>query len=117
MFEESCNRPLSNGHLAFSTNPCCGIVNGCLGDQTQALVAFGGVSEYCTTAHLTVALVSELLTVILLACGQYVSTQQHHTLAQLSNAHWPSHQVHSPGMCPPDASGIFLVLVGLLYKA
>ena len=36
----------------------------------------------------------------------YNSIQQHHTVAQVAHAHWHSRQIHSPGMCPPDASGI-----------
>jgi len=98
--------PCPNGYLTSSTIQCCGKCDECLGHQSQALVMFGGVSEYCTTANLTAALVSELLTVVLLTCGQHVSIQQHHTLAQVANAHRHSHQIHSPGMCPPDASGI-----------
>jgi len=94
--------------LSFQYNfVLCGIIDEFLCRQTQALVTFGGVCECCTTANLTAALVPELLTVILLACGQHVSTQQRHTLAQLANTHWHSCQIHSPGMGPPDASGIF----------
>ncbi len=35
-----------------------------------------------------------------------MSIQQHHTLTQVSNAHWHRPRIHRPGMCPPGTSGI-----------